>query len=215
MRVRWMGLVCALVVVLAVVAGLVGYRQGQDDLPTPASFSAGPVPAVRPSYPVTPAKVVPDDDYPALQPGVKLRPTVLGTAPFQARIQVPRGWARVNSQPGVWKWFPALDATKNIYFVRVSQVGVNNATVPAAVNARINALRIASDVDDFVLERQEPDRFVSHYVSEDHLRVAFEGYLPRGEVATWWIAVVGRASDRDGLADLFGRMMAASQTTVG
>jgi hypothetical protein len=214
--VRWIGLVAALVVVaLAAGAALVGYRQGQDDLPTPTSFSAAPVPAVRPSYPVTPARVVPDDDYPALEPGVALHPVKLGSAPFQVRVPVPKGWVRNDSTAGETKWFPAVDAMDNVYFIRVRLVGANYDSVQVAMQKRLAALDNASDVADLTIERREPDRFVANYVAYEHRRVAFEGFLPRSDVAFVYIAVVGRAVDRAGLADLFSRMMKGSRTTVG
>jgi hypothetical protein len=209
-------LLAALVVgALTAGAAVVGHQQGRDDRPTPSSFAAEPLPAVSPSYPVTPARVVDDVRYPALEPGVALHPVRLGSPPFQVKVPVPRRWVRVDSQPGVWKWFPASDAMKNVYFIRVSQIAVNNATVPAAVNARITALDNASEVDDFVVEDQDADRFVSRYVADDHLRVSFEGYVARGPFAYLSIVVVGRDADREGLADLFERMMAGARTTVG
>jgi hypothetical protein len=210
-----MGLVCALVVALAVVAGLVGHHEGESDLPTPTSFTATPVPAARPSYPVTPAKVVADDAYPALEPGIPLRPVTLGSEPFLVRVPVPRGWVRSDATAGEWRWYPAQDKTKNIYFVRVRQVGANYNSVPTAIDNRISDLQNAADVDDLVIEDRRPDRFVSHYVSFDHLRVSYEGYVPRGEYAFVWIAVIGREADRAGLSNLFDRMMSGAQTTVG
>lgn len=212
---RWIGLSCALVAMLTLAAGLVGHREGEADRPTPTFFTAEPVPAAHPSYPVTPARVVEDDDYPPLEPGLPLRPVTLGSAPFQARVSVPRGWFRSDATFGEARWYPASDQTENIYFVRVRQVGVLYQTVPVALAGRIEALQKAAEVHDLVIEQRRTDRFVASYVAFDHRRVTFEGYLPRGDYASLWIAVIGRESDRAGLADLFGRMMSSARTTVG
>jgi hypothetical protein len=212
MRVRWIGL--ALTLVLAVAAGWGGHRLGTERRPTPTTFAGEPVPAVSPRYPVTPAEVVPDDPYPALEPGTGLRPLRLGTAPFQVRVPVPRGWVRSDSTAGEWRWYPAADKTVNIYFLRVRQVGANYDTVPAALDDRIAALRNADEVDDLVIEQRQEDRFVCHYVAGAHTRVSYEGYLPRGDVAYLYVAVIGRMADRDGLRDLFDRVMAGARTDL-
>ncbi|MDF1604262.1 hypothetical protein [Nocardioides sp. YIM 152315] len=213
MWVRWIGL--ALALVLAVAAALLGYRLGEEGRPTPTTFAAEPLPAVSPSYPVTPARVVRDDPYPPLAPGAAVRPVRLGTAPFQVSVPAPRGWVRSVPTAGEWRWYPSADKTKNVYFLRVRQVGAQYQSVSAAVADRIAALDNADDVDDFVVEDRQRDRFVSHYVADEHRRVSYEGYLPRGgDVAYLWVAVIGREADRDGLQDLFTRVMAGARTDL-
>ncbi|MFC7495323.1 MULTISPECIES: hypothetical protein [unclassified Nocardioides] len=214
MRVVPAGLTLSLVAVLAVGAGVVGHRLGEGGRPTPSEFAADPVPAVSPSYPVTPARVVPDDTYPPLERGVPLGVARLGTAPFDVQVPIPRGWVRSVPTAGEWRWYPDPEKTKNIYFVRVRQVGAAYQTVPAAVESRIVALDNADDVDDLVVEKRAQDRFVGHYVADEHRRVAFEGYVPRGDVAYLWVAVVGREADRAGLRSLFNRMMAGTRTNL-
>jgi hypothetical protein len=216
MRVRWIGLAPALVLVLvlALVAGIVGYERGEHDRPTPTSFQAEPVPAVSPSYPVTPPKVVQDDAYPALEPGEPLHPVRLGQPPFQVRVPIPRGWVRSDSTAGEWRWYPAANKTSNIYFMRVRQVATLYQTVPVALEGRITALENAAEVHNLVIEKQRPDRFVCSYVAFEHRRVSFEAYLPRGEFAFLWIAVIGRESDRRGLRDLFDRIVAGAKTDL-
>lgn len=211
MKVRWVGLALALAVVGST---LVGHRLGEAHRPTPTSFAALPVPAVSPDYPVTPARVVPDDPYPPLRSGVPLRDVRLGTAPFRVQVPVPRQWVGSVPTAGEWRWYPDADEMKNVYFLRVRQVGAQYQSVPAAVESRISALADAAGVEDFVVESRRRDRFVSHYVSDEHRRVSFEGYVARGDVAYLWVAVIGREADRDGLRDLFERMMDDTRTVL-
>jgi hypothetical protein len=212
MRVRWLGLGCALVL-LAVGGALLGHRLGDDEVPAPVRFEAQPVPAASPSIPVTPAEVVPDDPRPALQLDLPLRTATVGSTPFQVRIPVPRGWFRSDSTAGEWRWYPypPTDDNLNLHFVRVSQVAQSHRPVPGAVADRIEALRSADDVDDFRLESQEDDRFVASYVAGRHRRFSYEGFIPRDGAAYLRVAVIGREADRAGLADLFDRLMSETQ----
>lgn len=214
MRVRGSGAAVALVLVVALAGLGLGYALGVERQHDPDVFAATPVPAASPSYPVTPAEVEPDDPRPGLRPDLRTRVATVGSAPFEVRIPVPRGWIRSDSTAGEWRWYPypPTDDNLNLYFVRVSQVGQNHRPVPAAVEERVGALRGADGVDDFRLESQANDRFVASYVTGRHRRVSYEGFLPRDGAAYLRIAVIGREADRDGLADLFDRLM--SQTRV-
>lgn len=205
MRVRWIGVALA----LAVVGGAAGYWLGADERPEPVTFSAAPVPASSPSYPVIPVVVVPDSTYPALEPGVPVHRVTVGASPFEVSLPIPRGWVRSDSTPGEWKWYPSWDQIANVHFVRLRLVGNSYTTIPASVRQRIAALEDASDVADLDIEVQRPDRFVADYVADQHRRVAFEGYLGQAGSSTAYasIAVVGRSADRAGLRDLFERLM--------
>lgn len=212
MRVRGSVVAVALALVAAALAGAgLGRVLGGEREQAPDTFAALPIPASSPSYPVTPAEVDPDDPYPALAADLRTRPVRVGSPPFQVELPIPRGWFRSDATSGEWRWYPAPDRTKNLYFVRVSQVGQNHQPVPSAVGERISALRDAADVDDFELEAQEDDRFVASHVAGRHLRLNYEGYLPRDGAAYLRIAVIGREADRDGLAALFERLMAQTR----
>jgi hypothetical protein len=212
MRVRGAGLVVALALTAAALVGVgIGYALGLDRHATPVSFAASPVPASSPSYPVIPAVVLPDDPYPALAPGLPTHLVRVGSAPFQVRVPIPRGWIRSDAAAAEWRWYPARDRMVNLYFARVSQVANTHQPVPAALAGRIAALRAADDVDEFDLESQDEDSFVATYVSGGHRRVSYEGYLPRDGTAYVRIAVIGREADRAGLADLFDELMAGTE----
>ncbi len=204
MRVRWIGLALA----LALLSGAVGYWLGTERPVVPTTFAADPVPAASPSYPVIPAVVVADNRAPALDPEVRVRRQAVGTPPFQVRLPIPRGWVRSDSNVGEWKWYPSWRLTENAYFVRVRQVGNGYRTIDSAVRNRIADLDSAADVTDLEVERQ-PDRFAATYVSAQHRRFSYEGYLsrPRSGFADVYIAVVGREADRPGLEALFDRLM--------
>lgn len=204
MTVRWIWLALA----LALVAGAVGYRLGTGHPVTPTTFAADPVPASSPSYPVIPAVVVADDPAPALDPDVRVRRQTVGSPPFQVRLPIPRGWVRSEPNVGEWKWYPSWQLTANAYFVKVLQIGNGYRTIDSAVRIRIADLDSAASVTDLEVER-EPDRFTASYVSDQHRRFSYEGYLsrPGSDAADVYIAVIGREADRPGLEALFDRLM--------
>lgn len=208
MSARWIGLVLA----LALVAGAVGYRLGTERPADPTAFVAGPVPASSPSYPVIAPVVVADRTAAALEPGVRLRDQTIGSPPFQVTLPIPRGWVRAHSNSNEWKWYPSWRLSSNVYFIRVRQGGTTYHSVESAVGRRIADLESAADVTDLTVER-EPDRFAASYVSDQHRRFSYEGYLSRGESgdADLYIAVIGRAADRAGLESLFERLMAQAR----
>ena len=204
MRMRWIGLACALVL----AAGAVGYRLGTETPVDPAEFAADPVPASSPSYPVIPAVVVDDNPAPALRTDVRVRRQTVGSPPFQVKLPIPRGWVRSEPNVGEWKWFPSWQLTTNAYFVKVLQIGNGYRTIESAVRIRIADLDSAASVTDLEVER-EPDRFAASYVSDEHRRFSYEGYLsrPGSDAADVYVAVIGRAADRPGLEALFDRLM--------
>lgn len=202
------------VLVLVLVGGLVGYWYGDRRRSAPLTFSAAPVPASSPSYPVTPPTVVPDSTYPGLAPGVATQEQRLRAGKnLTVTLPIPQGWVRNDSIPGEWKWYPSWSLTSNIYFIRVRTVANAYQPVDVALRSRIDALRGASAVYDLHLESQQDDRFVANYVNEDHRRVSYEGFLDRDDSGTayLYVAVIGREADRAGLADLFDRLMSGTR----
>jgi hypothetical protein len=208
MRVRWVGLVLA----LALVAGAVGYRLGTDHVAAPASFAADPIVAASPSYPVIPAVVVPDNPAPALHPGVRVRRQTVGSPPFQVELPVPREWVRSDPNAGESRWYPSWQLAKNVYFIKVLQIGNGYRTIDSAVRNRIADLDSAGDVTDLEVERG-PDRLAASYVADEHRRFSYEGYLsrPGSGFADVYVAVVGRRVDRAGLKDLFDKLMSEAE----
>jgi hypothetical protein len=209
MRVRWIGLALA----LALVAAAVGYWLGTERPADPTTFSADPVPAASPSYPVIPAVVVADSPAPALRPDVRVRRQTVGAPSFQVKVPIPRGWVRSEANASEWKWYPSWQLTRNVYFVKVLQIGNGYRTIDSAVRNRIADLDSAADVTDLEVER-EPDRFAASYVADQHRRFSYEGFLsrPGSDFADVYIGVIGREADRPGLEALFDRMM--SETDV-
>lgn len=214
MKARGSGVALALAVLGVLLGGVGGYWWGERPRPVSAASTASPMPAASPSYPVVPPTVVADPRDPPLEPGLPLKDVRLRAARgFPVTVPVPEGWVRSDANPGEWLWYPSWTQTEYRYFIRVRTVANTYQPVERAVSSRIDALRGAEAVDDFQLESEEADRFVASYVSEEHRRVTYEGYLDRNGsgVAFLYIAVIGRESDRAGLADLFGRMMAGAQ----
>jgi len=208
MRVRWVGLALA----LALVAGVVGYRLGTEHVSAPTSFAADPIAAASPSYPVIPAVVVPDDPAPALRPGVPVRRQTVGSPPFQVGLPVPRDWVRSDPNAGESRWYPSWRLARNVYFIKVLQIGNGYRTIDSAVRNRITDLDSAGDVTDLEVDRG-PDRLAASYVADKHRRFSYEGYLsrPGSGFADVYIAAVGRRVDRAGLKDLFDRLMSEAE----
>lgn len=210
MRARWIGLVLA----LALVAAAVGYGVGVHRRDEPVSFTAEPVPAQSPSYPVLPVVVLPDPDFPALRTGLPLHPVTVGTPPFDFTVPIPKGWIRTNPTSGEWHWHPPPGAlpVPNTYFIRVKLLGNQFLPVSDSLEARITALENAPEVTDLDIESRDADSFVADYVAGGHRRVTMERFVGDGTGTTFAsIAVIGREADRDGLTDLFHWIPAGAQ----
>jgi hypothetical protein len=210
MRVRWIGLALTLVLVGAAAGYGIGLLRREE----PITFTGvEPLPASSPSIPVIPVEVVPDPTIlPPLSPGIPLVPQTIGEAPFDLVVPAPAGWVRTNPASGEWRWYPppGPDETVNTYFLRVRLIGNGYRTVAAARDGRIADLQSAVDVHDFDLEDTTPNGFVANYVLLEHRRVTMDAFFkpPDTQYAEAWIGVIGRDSDRAGLADLRQRIAA-------
>lgn len=209
---RWWAVSLVVALVAGGAAGGYLFRTGNDPDAT-AYDGPRPIAAVSPSVPVDELGLVEDPDFPPLLPGVGLRETVVGTEPFDLRLQVPASWLRTVPQAGEWRWYPPPGDVKNTYFLRVGLVGNQHQPIATMLAERIDALDGAEGVKDFVLESRSSMGFVANYVSEGHRRVAMEMYVaePGSEVAFAWIALVGREVDREGMADLLARLVEAAR----
>lgn len=213
MRVRWIGLTLALVV----VGGAVGYGAGamrEDEVTVFAD--ARPVPARNPAIPFIPVDVLPDPDrLPPLATGLTLRPRTLGDAPFDLTIPIPRGWVQTNPTSGAWNFYPPPGAvgTANTYFIRVRLIGNTFRLVEAARDQRLADLEGATDVKDLVVEKVRPGGFVANYVAEGYRRYSHEEFVdsPGSPFAYASIAILGREADREGMNDLFPRILAGTK----
>ena len=207
---RRLGLAALAVVLLAAAGAALGYAAGRET-PEPLVVDATPVAATDPAYPRDPVlRVLPDPDDPPLRPGLPTTRAVVGTSPFSVALPVPRGWVRSDATAGETRFYPAppTDDTVGGYFVRVRLVGNQYLSVPAQLDARLEALSTASGIEDLTLESRSFDALVVSYVADGYRRVAMEQFLapPGEEVASAYVAVIGRERDRDGLADLLDRL---------
>ncbi len=203
-----------LVVALMAIGAAGGYLLGTNSEPEPTAYDGpSPIAAESPSYPVDPLELLEDPDFPSLLPGVGLRETRVGAEPFDLRLQVPAGWVRTVPQASEWRWYPPPGDVLNTYFLRVRLIGNQYQPIATMLEARINALDGAEGVKDFVLESQSTNGFIANYVNERHRRVAMEMYVaePGSDVAFAWIGLVGREVDREGMADLLGRLIEAAR----
>jgi len=209
---RGLGPLMASMVGLALLGVGIGYAVGhlRDDGPVLIE-SAAPVPAESPSYPVDPPLVIePDPDVAPLARDLKTHVERVGEEPFGMRLPVPDGWVRSNSKAGQWQWYVAghPDFT---YVMRVVLVS-GFATIPSAIQSRIEALDEADETAEFDLETTTTDGFVATYVLGDHRRLTMERFLSLDDTDTLYatVAVIGRESDRAGLSDLIERVSAGA-----
>lgn len=211
-RVRWIGLTLA----IALLGVTVGYGVAALRRDEPTTFAAiTPVRAQDPSVPVDPLEILPDPTTPPpLAPGTPVRPRTVGTSPFDVTVPVPRGWVQTAPTSGEWRWYPPPGLTYNTYFLRVRLVGNSYRPIPIARDQRIADLEGADGVDDFHLEEQTAGGFVATYVTDRHRRVAMEHFLGDGGSDTAYasVALIGREADRQGMADLFRRVVAGTRT---
>lgn len=200
-----------MVAALAVAGAGLGYALAED-APATVAIDAAPVAAAEPAYPQDrEVVVVPDSDYPALEPGLPAARQVVGTSPFAVSLPVPRGWVRSDATAGETRFYPEPygEDIENTYFIRVGLVANQYRTVTAALDDRIGALSTASGIEDFTLESRSFDALVATYVAGGFRRVSMEQYVaPEGsDTAFAYVAVIGRERDRDGLADLLDRLV--------
>ncbi|GAA1776672.1 hypothetical protein GCM10009795_023440 [Nocardioides hankookensis] len=211
MRVRWIGLALA----LALVGGAAGYALGQSAEDGPAGISAGPVPAVSPSYPVNEYVVVPDPGIAPLATDLPLHTAKFKTGDLRMTASAPVGWARETLQ-GADSWnFADRDVPQPTYLLRVGLIAGDRASLNAAREFRISKLEDAEsngDLEHLVVEERLDDGFTATYLSGGHLRVTMERFLaqPGSTQAYATIAVVGRDRDREGMADLLERAAASA-----
>jgi hypothetical protein len=202
MRVRWIGLTLALVLVGAAA----GYGMGVLREGEPTTFAmAQPVPASSPSIPVLPAPAyAPDIDYPALEPGLSYRAHRLGDPTYQWRYDVPLGWIPEEVSPLFEvRWRPADEPWVGGYSLRVKLVNEHRtneemvAAKRAAVESLYDDVRILASTDDMLSFR---------YREPSTNRKRFDTFTwftpPGGSSAEFEMSVVGREADRAGLDSL-------------
>lgn len=210
MRVRWVGLALA----LALVGGAAGYALGQSTEDEPARISAGPVPAVSPSYPVNEYDVLPDPGIAPLATDLRLRTAKFRTGDLRMTASVPVGWRRAVLEGGDSWNFADPDNPPSTYLLRIGFVA-GRVSLTVARENRITALEDAAangDLEHLVVEDRTDDGFTATYLDHGHQRVTMERFLPRDDSGQTYatVAVTGRETDRVGMADLQERVAASA-----
>ncbi len=202
MRVRWIGLTLALVLVGA--AG--GYGLGSLDHREPAAIArAEPVPAQSPSIPVDPPPTfAPDVVYPALPVDLRYQTRRIGDPPFfQWVYDAPRGWVRTTTdQPDEYRWRPADEPTEGGYSLRVKLV-TQRLTPQQMVDQKVAAMESGYE-DVEVVDQDGDELYFTYRDGLDHQRHnMFRWFTAPGQPnASFEMSVVGRGIDVPGLEAL-------------
>lgn len=211
MRVRWIGLTLALVL----VGGAAGYAVGALRRDEPASFAtAAPVPAQDPSIPVLPARpYAPDIAYPALATDLTYRTHGIGGPSYRWHYDVPVGWTPEDVSPLFEvRWRPATEPTVGGYSLRVKLINNHqtNAEMVAGKEAAVTSL-----YDDVHVLASTDELLSFRYREPDTNRLRFNTFTwftpPGGSTAEFEMSVVGRAVDRPVLASLREHVAASIQ----
>jgi hypothetical protein len=213
MRVRWIGLVLALLLLGAGVGYGVGALAGHD--PTTLA-AAHPVPAESPSIPVLPTpSYAPDISYPPLRPGLEYKPHVIGGPGYEWSYDVPRGWTIEPVAFAEVRWRPADEPLVGGYSLRVKIL--NQHSTPAEMVAAKKAA-VESIYDDVEVTDESDDVLSFRYREPDTNRLRFNTFQwftpPESATADFEMSVVGREPDVDGLEALLDHV-AASVRQVG
>ncbi|HEU5039042.1 MAG TPA: hypothetical protein VFT70_18690 [Nocardioides sp.] len=202
MRVRWIGLTLALVLLGAVT----GYGVGVLRQEQPTTFAAAaPVPASSPSVPVVPAPTyAPDIDYPALRTDLSYKPHQLGEPTYRWRYDVPRGWTPEDVSPLFEvRWRPPDEPTIGGYSLRVKLVNEHRTTAEM-VAAKLRAVR--SIYEDVKVLARTDDMLSFRYRDPGQNTQRFNTFTwftaPGGTLAEFEMSVVGREADLPGLDSL-------------
>jgi hypothetical protein len=213
MRVRWIGLTLA----LALVGGAAGFalaRMAGEDPRVAAG--AAPVAAQSPSYPVNEYDVLPDPGIAPLAPDLPSHVATFAAGGLRMTASVPIGWRRVAlSGRNSWN-FADPDNPSNTYLLRIGIDAGDRVSVRVAKTARIAALEDAEQngaLQHVVVESEEEDSFVATYIADGYQRVTMERWLPQhdSDQAFAVVAVTGRETDREGMADLLERVSSSAE----
>ncbi|MCD6640257.1 MAG: hypothetical protein LT071_10145 [Nocardioides sp.] len=192
--------VLALLVVLGAIGGyaasaLAGEQPTASGAPVPAHASA-------PDYPADPPPVlVPDTDYPVLQPGIAMARGSVGSDAFALVFPVPKGWDMTRSSSAETKWYPP-DNPGYTYGLRVEQTDALRASIAATLADRVNDLTEAEDHLEVVSRTADSLHFT--YVTDDRLRHGLLRWmdLTGSGIAEVEISVNGREADLPGMEAL-------------
>lgn len=209
MRVRWIGLTLALVL----VGGAIGYGVGLLRHEEPVvGAKARPVPAQSPSVPVLPTPpYAPDIDYPMLETGLSYTQRLLGSPPyFQWSYDAPAGWVMTTEDRDEVRWRPPNETVSGGFSMRVKLVN-ENRTTEQMVEQKEAAFLLAYE-DVVVLDEDEDSIFFSYREPEANTQ-RFNMFSwttrPDSEEATFEMSVVGREIDLPGLTELFEHVAAS------
>lgn len=165
-----------------------------------------PVAAESPSYPIDPApEVVPDNDFPALETGLRTARGEVGTGAFTLVFPVPRGWDMTRSSSTENKWYPP-DNPGYTYGLRVEQIDGLRVSIAATLADRINALDAAEEHLTVVSRTSDSLHFT--YITDGRMRHGLLRWmdLTGSGNAEVEISVNGREVDLPGMEDLMAQV---------
>lgn len=205
----WRGAALGLLAVIGAGGGF-GASWALGENPSGDS-TAAPVAAASPSLPVDPVpELLPDPEFPALEPQLKLVRQEVGTGNFRMTVPVPKGWDFSENSLNEWQWRPP-DFESFGFYVRVEQVLSNRRSIDWTLDRRIDELN--EDEENVEVISQTSDSLHYSYVTSNHLRHGFLTWLDvtGSDNAQVEIAVNGRSADQAGMADLIARIAAGTE----
>jgi hypothetical protein len=210
--VRWIGLMLA----LAALGAAGGYAAAVASRVGPTDFSGPtPVPAASPSYPVNEYDVCTDPGFAPLPSDLPRHPARFAAGELRLTAEVPDGWRRFALSGGTSWNFTDPDNPTNTYLLRVDLYPGNRESARVQVQSRIAALRDAQrngDLQRVEVEDRTDESLRANYISACYYRVTMQQWLqlPGASGAFASIAITGRDSDREGMADLLERVVASA-----
>jgi hypothetical protein len=204
--VEWRG-PALVVALLAIGAGSGFAASAATREPTIGTGVPSPVPASAPDMPVeAPKPFAPDPKDPALQPGVQMRQTSVGSGKFELVFPVPAGWRSNITANNEWKW-KRPGTSNNSYVMRVEQINSQDITIEDAIDIRIERL-LDEQEDVEIIDRGAASLEYTYRSNEGNKRHSFMRWLDLDDSgqADVEIVVHGRESDERGTRDLIQRV---------
>lgn len=168
-----------------------------------------PVHARGPELPIdTPEPYTPDPDDAALQPGIAMTTSSLGTGKFEITFPAPAGWGTNDNATNERK-YKNPGTSNNSYVMRIEQITSQDITIEDIMDIQVERLRKEQD-DVEIVERGSSTLEYTYRSDEGNARHSFMTWLDldASGQADVELVVHGRERDVPGTRDLIRRVAA-------